>query len=152
VIKTRKSLSLLPRFPVLIFQRRPLTVPFFSRPGRNPSFRREMNFNFLTQESTTEHTLYGRLLRGVSSTEVNGMSLPIPVLRFRGFRVLQSMPARKSRALMACALPVRPWDHPGPSGFRLSSSPENDSHSRVAPLRHFDATLASCPGFTARTL
>jgi len=46
---------------------------------------------------------------------------------------------------MACALPVRPWDHPGPSGFRLSSSPENDSHSRVAPLWHFDATLASCP-------
>jgi hypothetical protein len=58
-------------------------------------------------------------LRGLSSTRVNGVSLPIPVLRFRGFRVLQSFLATVPRIDMASILPVRPSVLPGPSGFRF---------------------------------
>jgi hypothetical protein len=50
---------------------------------------------------------------------VNGVSLPIPALRFRGFRVLQSISARKPRMVMASIHPVRPQAHPGPSGLRF---------------------------------
>jgi hypothetical protein len=43
---------------------------------------------------------------------------------------------------IAYILPVRPSASPGPSGLRSSSSPEVCT-PQVAPLVHFDATLAS---------
>jgi len=46
---------------------------------------------------------------------------------------------------MACLLPVRPCATRGPSGLRLPGSLGNRFHSRVHPLRHLDATVASPP-------
>jgi hypothetical protein len=80
----------------------------------------------------------------LSSARVNEVSLPIPALRFRGFRVLQSLSVRKPRMVMASTHPVRPWAHPGPSGLRFRtpletlllpgcSSPALRRHRSVLP-------------------
>jgi hypothetical protein len=45
---------------------------------------------------------------------------------------------------MACFHPVRPSVRPGPSGLSLLAAPTvSFQNSRVSPLLHFDATLAS---------
>jgi hypothetical protein len=53
-------------------------------------------------------------LQGLSSLTVDEVSLPILILRFRGFRVLQSHFDRPPRTRMAYVLPFRPSALPGP--------------------------------------
>jgi hypothetical protein len=44
---------------------------------------------------------------------------------------------------MACFLPVRPWDVPGPSGLPSLAAPTVSFENRGdSPLLHFDATLS----------
>jgi hypothetical protein len=88
---------------------------------------------------------FSREPKGVSSPGANGVSLPIPILRFRGFRKLQSLSAGASGRPIGLPPPLPSLGCPRTLGSLTSDSRKNRFRSYVHPLLLFDATLAPLP-------
>jgi len=71
-------------------------------------------------------------------------TLPIFLLRSRGFRVLQSLFPETLRTVSPWSVPFCPWCLPGSRVFRFRSAGLY-SYNPVPPLLHFDATLSVLP-------